>query len=106
MLGKKRKLLSDSKNDKFLLKLYEILNKEEYNKIIQWSQNGSFIIISNVQALTKNILPIYFNHQNYSSFVRQLNMYNFHKIRTKPNINEQYFINKFLKKKKTLKKIK
>ena len=50
MLGKKRKLLSDSKNDKFLLKLYEILNKEEYNKIIQWSQNGSFIIISNVQA--------------------------------------------------------
>ena len=106
MLGKKRKLLSDSKNDKFLLKLYEILNKEEYNKIIQWSQNGSFIIISNVQALTKNILPIYFNHQNYSSFVRQLNMYNFHKIRTKPNINEQYFIHESFNKNKTLKEIK
>ena len=106
MLGKKRKSISDSKSDRFLLKLYEILNKEEYNKIIHWSKNGSYIIITNIHSLTKKILPTYFNHQNFSSFVRQLNMYNFHKIRTNPNKNEQYFIHESFNKAKTLKEIK
>ena len=106
MIGKKRKLINDQKTDKFLLKLYEILNNEDYNKIIHWSKNGAYIIITNIHALTKKILPIYFNHQNYSSFVRQLNMYNFHKIRTNPNKNEQYFIHESFNKSKTLKEIK
>ncbi len=107
MLGKKRiPPTIESKQDKFLLKLYEILSKEEYSKIIHWSQNGSYIIITNIHLLAKKILPIYFNHQNYSSFVRQLNMYNFHKIRTDPNKPEQYFINETLNKSKTMKEIK
>ena len=106
MLGKKRKSISDSKTDRFLLKLYEILNNEEYNKIIHWSKNGSYIIITNIHSLSKKILPIYFNHQNYSSFVRQLNMYNFHKIRTNPNKSEQYFIHESFNKSITLKEIK
>ena len=107
MIGKKRTHKKiESKQDKFLLKLYEILSKEEYSNIIHWSQNGSYIIIANVHLLEKNILPIYFNHQNYSSFVRQLNMYNFHKIRTDPNKPEQYFINETLNKSKTMKEIK
>ena len=106
MIGKKRKSINESKSDKFLLKLYEILNNNEYSKIIHWSQNGSFIVITNIHALSQKILPIYFNHQNYSSFVRQLNMYNFHKIRTNPNNNEQYFIHESFNKSKTLKEIK
>ena len=107
MLGKKRKSLTiELKQDKFLLKLYEILSKDEYFKIIRWSQNGVYIIISNIDALSKKILPIYFNHQNYSSFVRQLNMYNFHKIRTEQNDQEQYFINESLNKFKTFDEIK
>ena len=107
MLGKKRKSLTiELKQDKFLLKLYEILSKDEYSKIIHWSQNGSYIIITNIDALSKKILPIYFNHQNYSSFVRQLNMYNFHKIRTEQAVQEQYFINESLNKFKTFEEVK
>ena len=106
MLGKERNTPAiESKQDKFLLKLYEILSKEEYSKIIHWSQNGSYIVITNIHLLAKKILPIYFNHQNYSSFVRQLNMYNFHKIRTDPDKQEQYFINESLNKNKTLNEI-
>ena len=107
MIGKKRTHKKiESKQDKFLLKLYEILSKEEYSEIIHWSQNGSYIIIANAHLLEQKILSIYFNHQNYSSFVRQLNMYNFHKIRTDPNKPEQYFINETLNKSKTMKEIK
>jgi hypothetical protein len=107
MLGKKRNTPAiESKQDKFLLKLYEILSKDEYSKIIHWNQNGTYIIITNIHALSKKILPIYFNHQNYSSFVRQLNMYNFHKIRTEQEVQEQYFINESLNKFKTLNDIK
>ena len=107
MIGKKRTHKKiESKQDKFLLKLYEILSKEEYSEIIHWSQNGSYIIIANAHLLEQKILPIYFNHQNYSSFVRQLNMYNFHKIRTDPDKPEQYFINETLNKNKTMKEIK
>jgi len=107
MLGRKRKKSQiELKQDKFLLKLYEILSKDEYSKIIHWSQNGTYIIITNIHTLSKKILPIYFNHQNYSSFVRQLNMYNFHKIRTEQEVQEQYFINESLNKFKTLNEIK
>lgn len=106
MLGKKRKLKNESKSDNFLLKLYEILNNKGNSKIIHWSQDGSFIVINNIHTLSQKVLPIYFNHQNYSSFVRQLNMYNFHKIRTNQNNNEQYFIHEFFNKSKTLKEIK
>ena len=107
MLGRKRKSTQiELKQDKFLLKLYEILSKDEYSKIIHWSQNGTYIIITNIHTLSKKILPIYFNHQNYSSFVRQLNMYNFHKIRTEQKVQEQYFINESLNKFKTLNEIK
>ena len=102
MLSRKRTSPIESKSDKFLIKLYEILGKEEYSKIIHWNQNGSYIVITNIHALSKKILPIYFNHQNYSSFVRQLNMYNFHKIRTDPDKQEQYFINESLNKNKSM----
>ena len=107
MIGKKRTHKKiESKQDKFHLKLYDILSKEEYSEIIHWSQNGSYIIIANAHLLEQKILPIYFNHQNYSSFVRQLNMYHFHKIRTDPGKPEQYFINETLNKNKTMKEIK
>jgi hypothetical protein len=106
MLSKKRRQNKDSNNDKFLLKLYEILNDPNNKHIIRWNETGSFIIISDMQELTKNILPIYFSHHNYSSFVRQLNMYDFHKIRNNTDKDEQCFIHEFFNRSRTIKDIK
>lgn len=73
----------DSPN--FLLKLYKILETPEYQNIIHWSDNGKYFIVQNLHDFTENILNKYYKHNNYSSFVRQLNMYDFHKKRSSQN---------------------
>ena len=88
----------------FLLKLYQILENEEYKDIIHWSDDGKYFIVKNLHDFTENILPKYYKHNNYSSFIRQLNMYDFHKKKSSPN--EHIFEHKnFIKDKKELLKL-
>ena len=97
-MGKKRLNHKNEKFETFLLKLNEILNNKSYSQIINWTNDGESIIVKDHNELTKKVLPKFFKHHNYASFVRQLNMYNFHKIRTDSNSNEQLFKHdKFIK---------
>lgn len=82
----------------FLEKLINILNKKKNNNIIHWNKDGTIVIISDPLKFTKHILPKNFNHQNYSSFVRQLNLYGFHKINSVYNSTEEQFIHDNFKK--------
>ncbi|KAG0356151.1 stress-responsive transcription factor hsf1 [Podila minutissima] len=64
----------------FLTKLYNMVGDEGSNNLIRWSDDGhSFIVIKHVE-FAKEVLPKFFKHNNFSSFVRQLNMYGFHKV--------------------------
>lgn len=90
-----------SHNSRFLLQLYKILEEEEYKNIIHWGDNGKYFIIENIHDFTEKILPKYYNHNNYSSFVRQLNMYDFHKKKTNTN-GHSFQQDKFIKGKKEL----
>ena len=47
--------------------------------IVRWSDDGSSFLVLDEFAFAKQLLPVYFRHKNFSSFVRQLNFYNFHK---------------------------
>ena len=67
-------------NKSFLTKLYDIINDINYKDIISWNIEGTGIIIKNKKTLSQLVLPKFYNHHNYSSFVRQLNLYGFHKI--------------------------
>ena len=80
MLTKKRtnsKIIIKRKS--FLSILYEILNDLSYNDIISWNIDGNGIVIKNITKLCEIILPKFYKHNNYSSFVRQLNIYGFYK---------------------------
>ena len=80
MLGKKRNNQKNvNKSESFLLKLHDILKNNSYNNIIHWDTDGKRVIISDVVNLCNLVLPKFYKHHNYSSFVRQLNMYGFHK---------------------------
>lgn len=48
--------------------------------MLEWSTSGDSFYITNTQELTK-ALPHYFKAKSFGSFVRQLNMYHFSKVR-------------------------
>ncbi|KXX78273.1 Transcription factor prr1 [Madurella mycetomatis] len=70
-----------SNSSDFVRKLYKMLEDPSYNSVVRWSAEGdSFVVLEN-EKFTKTILPKHFKHSNFASFVRQLNKYDFHKVR-------------------------
>ncbi|ORX42738.1 hypothetical protein BCR36DRAFT_587008 [Piromyces finnis] len=67
-------------NNTFVHKLYQMLSDPKQSKFIKWNDSGFSFTIRNVQGFSRNVLPLHFRHNNFSSFVRQLNMYGFHKV--------------------------
>lgn len=65
----------------FLQKTFSILDNPDLHRIICWNDSGTSFLVKNVTELCEDVLPVYFKHSNYASFVRQLNMYDFHKVR-------------------------
>lgn len=58
-----------------------MLENSAFIDIVRWDNSGTGFIINDANEFTKTILPQHFKHCNFASFVRQLNKYDFHKIR-------------------------
>lgn len=68
----------------FVTKLYQMINDSKSQHFIAWTELGTSFVVSNVGEFSRSILGSHFKHNNFSSFVRQLNMYGFHKINRTP----------------------
>ncbi|XP_064398216.1 heat shock factor protein-like isoform X2 [Halichondria panicea] len=64
----------------FITKVWKIVESPEYNKYIHWSDNGKTFVVCDYPNFAREVLPHYFKHSNFSSFVRQLNLYGFRKV--------------------------
>lgn len=64
----------------FVLKLWNMLNDSRNHEYIQWVPDGQSFQVLGREPFEKFVLPRYFKHSNFSSFVRQLNMYGWHKV--------------------------
>ncbi|KAL5068173.1 hypothetical protein RYX36_019060 [Vicia faba] len=64
----------------FLIKTFDVVNDQSTNHVVSWSRGGTSFVIWDPRAFSNDLLPRYFKHNNFSSFVRQLNTYGFRKI--------------------------
>ncbi|KAG9241921.1 hypothetical protein BJ878DRAFT_536211 [Calycina marina] len=63
----------------FVQKLSSFLDDGKNTELIRWSDRGDSFVVLDEDEFAKTLIPELFKHNNYASFVRQLNMYGFHK---------------------------
>ncbi|THH32283.1 hypothetical protein EUX98_g1925 [Antrodiella citrinella] len=72
---------TQSTTSEFVRKLYKMLEDTSYDNVVAWGPRGDCFVVKDMNEFATTILPRIFKHSNFASFVRQLNKYDFHKVR-------------------------
>ncbi|KAI8331795.1 hypothetical protein EDC96DRAFT_526870 [Choanephora cucurbitarum] len=74
------KMTSQRSVPAFLHKLFNMVGDPSTNQLVRWSKDGNSFLVEGHERFAKHVLPRFYKHNTFASFVRQLNMYDFHKI--------------------------
>uniref|UniRef100_A0A8I6XMG5 HSF-type DNA-binding domain-containing protein n=1 Tax=Hordeum vulgare subsp. vulgare TaxID=112509 RepID=A0A8I6XMG5_HORVV len=64
----------------FLTKVYDMVSDAATDRVMSWSDAGNSFVIWDAHAFERDLLRHHFKHNNFSSFIRQLNTYGFRKV--------------------------
>ncbi|KAG0469686.1 hypothetical protein HPP92_016386 [Vanilla planifolia] len=66
----------------FLVRTYRMVEDGKTDDVISWGEKGVSFVVWKPIEFARDLLPAYFKHNNFSSFIRQLNTYEFRKVAT------------------------
>ncbi|KAI7892381.1 uncharacterized protein EV154DRAFT_462673 [Mucor mucedo] len=75
-----RRVSSQRSVPAFLHKLFSMVNDGSNTHLIRWAKDGNSFLVQGHEEFAQSILPRFYKHNTFASFVRQLNMYDFHKV--------------------------
>jgi osomolarity two-component system response regulator SKN7 len=88
--GKRARTQTQKGTSEFVKKLFRMLDDTSYAHIVSWGPHRDSFIVKDMNDFTKHVLPRHFRHSNFASFVRQLNKYDFHKVKKPEDPNQQH----------------
>lgn len=74
----------------FAQKVHHFLSLEKYKHCISWLPHGRAFLVTVPASFEKEVLPLYFGHKRFSSFLRQLNNHGFKHISKGKDRNAYY----------------